>query len=109
MTTPALRGTFAAVLVTLAFFIALDAALGYVLWGIGLGMRDIEWVPLFPLWVVAAIIAAACASRLMREHRRAVVRTALVCALLSAGFLYVAAGVGLIACGEGGGCRILGR
>jgi hypothetical protein len=100
-------GTFAAVLATLAFFVALDAVLAYIMWGVVLGMRDIEWLPLFPLWVVAVVVAAAFAARLMRKHRAAVLRTALGCAMLSALFLYVAAGVGVIACGEGGGCRIM--
>jgi len=101
------RGTFTAVLTMLAFFIALNAALSYILWGVVLGMRDIEWLPLFPLWVVAAIVAAVFAARMTRAHRTAIACTAVVCALLSAGFLYLAAGVGVIACGEGGGCRIM--
>jgi hypothetical protein len=98
-------GTFAAVLATLVAVVALDAALSYVMWGVGFGMKDIEWTPLFPGWVAIGIIAAIVTARLAREHRDAVRRTAILCAVLSVPYLGVAAFFAALACGDGGGCR----
>ncbi len=96
--------TLAAVAASVAAFVSLDAAIAYLIWGGALGMSDTAWMPSFPLWVLAGSIATAVAVRLRRAHRKALVMTAIVCALLSAGFLWVATGVGLLACGESGGC-----
>jgi hypothetical protein len=102
-------GTFAAALATVAFFIAFDAVLSYVMWGVGFGMKDVQWNPLFSIWMVVAIIAAVFAARLMREHRRAVTQTAAFCAVLTVAYLAVAWFFGIWACGDGGGCHgILG-
>ena len=97
-------GTFAAVFATLVACIAADAALSYIMWGVGFGMKDIQWVPLFPLWVVVGMIAAVFTAWLMREHRLAVRRTALLSAVLTVPYLALVWFFGIWACGDGGGC-----
>ncbi len=102
-------GTFAAVLATLVACVAADAMLSYIMWGVGFGMKDVQWMPLFPLWILVGVIAAVVASRLLHQHLHAVRRTALLCALLTVPYLAVVWFFGIWACGDGGGCHgILG-
>jgi hypothetical protein len=102
-------GTFAAVLATLVAFVALDAALAYVMWGVGFGMKDVQWNPIFPLWLVVGVVAAVPAFRLRREHDTAVKRTAIVGVVLTVPWLILVWFMGIWACGDGGGCHgILG-
>ncbi len=96
--------TLAAVVAAVAAFVSFDAAIAYLIWGAALGMSDTEWIPYFPLWVVGCAVATAVVVRVRHAHRKALVITGIVCALLSAGFLWIATGVGLLACGESGGC-----
>lgn len=97
-------GALAAIAAVAAAFVSLDAVLSYLIWGSALGMSDTQWIPYFPSWVVACAIAIVLTARLRRGHRTAIAVTAITCSLLSAGFLCVATGIGLLACGEGGGC-----
>ena len=97
--------TFAAVIASLVTVAALDAALSYVMWGIGFGMKDVQWNPLFSMWVVVGIIAAVFVFRLLREHRDAVRRTAILGGALSIPYFVIVWYLGIWACGDGGGCR----
>jgi hypothetical protein len=99
------RGNVAAAAATLAAFVALDACLGYLLWGVGFGMHDVEWLPLFPLWLFAGALAVWFVVRLRRAHRAAVSVTTVLCALLSVVYLGLALFFGVWACGDGSGCR----
>ena len=98
-------GALTAVLATLLAFAAFNACVGYLLWGVGLGMHDIEWLPLFPLWLLAFVVTTLVALRSLRERRVAVTVTAVLCALCTIAFVSLAWGLGLWACSDGGGCH----
>ncbi|MDP9107025.1 MAG: hypothetical protein M3N49_13975 [Candidatus Eremiobacteraeota bacterium] len=101
-----LRGTFAGVLATLVTFVAGDVALLYVMWGVGLGMKDIEWVPIFPLCIVVVVAgAAAIGMRLWRDHRIAITWTAALCIVLTVPVFGAALFLGAWGCSDGGGCH----
>ncbi len=90
-----------AVAATLAAAVALDACLSYVTWGLVLGMSDVEWLPLFPLWIIVGGAASIAARSLYRRQRAAVAVTSIVSLALSVPFLWLMLMTGVLACGAG--------
>ena len=99
-------GTCAGVLATLVSFIAIDVALFYLMFGIGFGIKDIAWFPIFPLCIVVGGAAAvAICARLWRGHWIAVTCTAVACTVLTVPLLGIAFFMGAWGCSDGGGCH----
>jgi vancomycin permeability regulator SanA len=90
-----------AVAATLTTAVALNASLSYVTWGLVLGMNDVEWLPLFPIWIVLGVAAAIAARALYRRQRAAVAVTSIVSLSLSVPFLWLMLMTGVLACGAG--------